>query len=140
MNLNTTTLDDEVHDYDSVIRPYLEHFITNNVVNSLNFGFDESCRVTYIKFISLFSDNFFQRWKEKYIIKSIQKKNLKEKKLNIKKTVHSYKFNFLKFNFDCSYYEEAREEFQKIANTVVYVREIHKTIKNRNIEKHWKHD
>lgn len=133
-------IEQEICKYDGTVRPFLEYFVTNNVKNCLRYNFHGLCVKAYLFLSDLFSDSVFQKWKEKRVLKQIQIKNEKDRKEKIKLAVRSYKSNFQKFNFDNTCFEKAGEEFQKQESVEVYNREHHKTIKNRNIERHWKND
>lgn len=137
---NQTELQQEVLKYDGMTRPFLEHFVTNNVVHCLSYNFHILCVKTYLYFSNIFSDSFLHKWKMNRVLKQIKIKNEKERKTKIKTSVRSYKNNFEKFNFSNTCFEKAGENIQKYSSKEIYSRERHNTIKNRNIERHWKND
>lgn len=129
---------DEVSKYEGITNPFLEHFVSNNIKNCLNHEFHDLCVRTYMFLSEIFTDSIFQKWKEKRVLKQIQIKNEKDRKLKIRNAVRSYKSNLEKFNFENTCFEKAGEDFQKDSVVEIYSREQHKSIKNRNIERHWK--
>lgn len=121
--------------YDYTVNPNLEQFLTHFSTIPLNTCFHDLCVKFYVYLEHLTSDNFWTRFKEKRVLKNIQKKNEKERKRKIMETVHSYKHSMHKFNTHSTCFDKMTDQNQE---REIYCREVHKTVKNRNLQKHWK--
>jgi hypothetical protein len=121
----------EISDYN----PSLENFLTCFSKEPLSNIFHELCIKSYIWFNRVFSENLYIKWKEKKILKQVLKHNEKQRKRKIMLAVHSYKNNMNNFNSKNTCFEKMWDDSCK---KEIYKREHHKTIKNRNVERHWK--